>query len=322
MKFKILIPMIIAFFAFQSCTNEDAYFPGGSGDNIIQNYSRLSDLINFENVPTDSLEFNTTMDDDVTSTHGGTKIYLPQGCIAANGTDPLPETLYVVLREYLTKDKMFWGNVQTESNGQHLVTGGNFWWKVIDAEGNDYQLSSPSQARVEMPVVLDMGTYESSAGYFTGTEVLANDQVVLNWNQANNSQEVWIDNDVFNAYGIELGWVNCDVFYNYDGDRTQFRVMLNPDNPVQDDEQMVVLFPDDYPSVINIYTRDGAYFTTYDDSIPMGLTGTLVGLALDENGNVYFGSLDITVAGDDEYTIDLSQGTPAALANLILQINQ
>lgn len=324
MNFKTFAFILTLLLTFQSCTESELIVhqdePTPTSPEI---FDRLAELIHHEKVPTDTLSFLTAENDTVQGTFG-TTIYLPANSCSGTGGIAVPPVLYVVLREYLTKDKMFWGNVQTESDQNHLVTGGNFWWKIIDENGNEFQLTSPSGVLAEMPVSLDMGDYFSNAQYFRGTEFSSDGQDLINWTLGGNSQEAWMsdENSIFNIYGLDLYWTNCDAFYNYDGVKTQFRTMLRTDATIEEGEEMVILFPDDYPSVINIYTREDDYFVTYEESILMGLTGTLVGLALDTDGNLYLGSLDINVVGDDEFTINVAQGTVEELETLITELTE
>lgn len=322
MKKYNFILFILAFLAIQSCDNTDAYFGGNGGG--IENpeiFSRLSDIVKFENVPTDSLYFNPMEDDSVTGSFG-LKIFLPAGSCTGGGGNPMPDSLIVVMREYPTLQKMAMSNVQTVSDEELLVTGGNFWWKIIDANGTEYQLTQPSQVRAEQPVVLNMGSYRDMAAYYKGNIMNSGGQEVLNWTLANNSEAGWGQGEgqnIFTYYGLDLHWANCDALYDYPGERTQFTAAFNTAATLQDGEQMMLLIVNDFPSVVNITTREGANFVTYPNSIPVGITGTLIGIALDSEENLHIGSTEITVAGDDSFTVDLSEGTVAQLQGLINQ---
>ena len=323
MKFKQITFAILALLVIQSCDNTDAYFgaENGSGVTLPEEFSRLSDLIKPEMIPADTILFNPTVIDTIIGSFG-TKIFMPaSACTGSGGAVFTEDSAYVVLREFPTLGKMILGNVQTESNQEMLVTGGNFWWKIIDSDGNELGLVQPSQVTAEQPISLDMGTYASSAQYFEGTEISGGEQQVINWTAIESESNMDEQNDIFNYYGLNLYWVNCDAFYNYT-DRTQFAVSLNSNNTIAAEDEMVVLIPDNFPSVINIYNRSGDFFVTHANSIPVGLTGTLLAIALDENDTLLIGSTQVTVAGDDEFTIDLTEGTVAELQALVSQVTQ
>lgn len=318
-KYNVIL-ILLAFFAIQSCDSTDAYFGGdGGGINPPDVYSRLADIIKFENVPTDSLYFNPHEDDTVTGSFG-LKIYLPAGSIGgAGGVNPVPDSLIVVMREYPTLQKMAMSNVQTISDEEMLVTGGNFWWDIVDRDGNSYQLAQPSQVWAEQTVGLDMGEYRDQARYYEGEIVTNGGQEVLNWTLSNSEAGWGEGQNIFTYYGLDLHWVNCDALYDYPNGSTQFTATLNTEANIQPGEEMLLLFVDDFPSIINITTREGENFVTYPASIPLGMTGTLVGIALDTDSNLHVGSTQITVAGDDTFSVDLTQGTIAQLQNLINQ---
>ena len=55
-------------------------------------------------------------------------------------------------------------------------------------------------------------------------------------------------------------------------------------------------------------------------TIPLGVTGKLVGIALIE-GKLNFGIQDVTINGDDEFTMSLEQGTIEELQTLLNTLN-
>ena len=315
MKLNHLILSIFALFAIQSCDSTDAYFGGDTGNPTNPDtFSRIADIIKFDNVPTDTLAFNPAVDSEVTGSFG-TKIILPASSVGGNS---IPTELYVVLREYPTISKMAMNSVQTVTDEELLVTGGNFWWKIIDAEGNEYSLNAPSQVSAEQPVVLDMGDYRDMAGYWEGNEINLGPLETVNWTFQETGSGFGQEN-IFHYYGLNLYWVNCDVLYDYPGDRTQFTVNLNTNAEIVPGEEIALLIVDDFPSIIYLPSTGSLSFETYANSIPVGITGTVIGLALDTDNNLHVGSSEITVTGDDAYSIDLAQGSVAQLQNLINQ---
>ena len=56
---------------------------------------------------------------------------------------------------------------------------------------------------------------------------------------------------------------------------------------------------------------------TYQESIPVGLNGTLIGIHIDDDNYLRFGSLPITVSGNDSFNINMDFGTEEELVNLI-----
>ena len=56
---------------------------------------------------------------------------------------------------------------------------------------------------------------------------------------------------------------------------------------------------------------------TYDGSIPAGLNATLLAIGVDDDNYLRFGTLEINVQGDDNFTIDVDYGTTEDLNTLI-----
>ena len=78
------------------------------------------------------------------------------------------------------------------------------------------------------------------------------------------------------------------------------------------------LIVDDFPSVVMLTTINATpALQTYSGSIPTGLTGTLVGIHIDDDENLNFGFLPIIVAGDDSFNINVDYGTEAELVVLV-----
>ncbi|MDO5656453.1 MAG: hypothetical protein Q4G27_09975 [Flavobacteriaceae bacterium] len=315
-KYHFLLSFLVLL-GFQSCDHTDAYFGGSSGPILNPDtYTRLADIVKFNNVPTDALTFDPSVDSDLTAAFG-TSFHIPANAVAGEN---LPEELIIEIREYPTLQKMAMSNVQTMSNQDMLVTGGNFFWRIIDSEGTEYQLNTPSTVTATQAVVLNMGTYATQAKYYKGAEVTQNGKDVINWTLMAENQSGMGANNVFNYVGLETGWANVDALYNYTaGERTQFTATLETSATLQDSEQMVLLIVRDFPSVMNLTTRTGNSFSTYNNSIPMGLNGTLIGVALDSGNNLHIGSTVISVEGDDTFSIDLTEGSIAQLQHLINQ---
>jgi len=80
----------------------------------------------------------------------------------------------------------------------------------------------------------------------------------------------------------------------------------------------VWLIIDDFPSVVMLTTVNSTpALETYAGSIPTDLNGTLVGIHIDDNNYLRFGSLQITVAGNDSFNINVDYGTEVELVALV-----
>lgn len=317
MKFRNLAFLSIILFTFIACDNTEAYFGSGGGATNPGFFSRLSDIIKHDNVPTDSLSFNPQVESSVQGSFG-TQITIPANAVVRDN-QPIPDELFVVLREYPSISKMAISNVQAESNQKMLVTGGNFWWKIVDAEGNDWDIVQPSQITATQSIGLAMGSFSDQADYQIGNIINGGSQQVLNWTNAPNGQGNMGAANSFEYTGLQLFWANCGVLYDYPNGETQFSTTLNTSAEIAAGQQMLLLIPSDFPGILNIYARQGQNFVTQPNGIPLGLSGTLIGVALDTDSNLLIGSTEVNIEGDDNFSIDLAPGDLNALNGLVQQ---
>ena len=316
MKFRNLAFLSIILFTFIACDNTEAYFGSGGGSTNPGVFSRLSDIIKHDNVTTDSLPFNPQIESTVQGTFG-TQITIPANSVVRDNQE-IPEELFVVLSEYPSISKMGISNVQAESNQQMLVTGGSFWWKIVDAEGNDWDIAQPSQITAVQPITLTMGSYAAQADYQIGNIINGGSQQVLNWINAPNGEGNMNANE-FVYTGLQLHWASSGVVYDYPNGSTQFSTTLNTSADITPGQQMLLLISDDFPGIINIYTRQGQNFVTQPNGIPIGLSGTLIGIALDTDSNLLIGSTEVSIEGDDSFSVDLAPGNMNSLNGLLQQ---
>ena len=222
----------------------------------------------------------------------------------------------VNLNEYLTLSDMIKNNVQTLSNGQLLVTGGSF--ELLANDLNNTTLSvNPWSVSAQLPIKTDITGFESGMGLFTGDRIMIDGLEQVNWN-LNQNTEFWLDASVMNFFGINFGLSNCDMLYDLASENpTQFSVYLET---IPDPSNYIVwMFIKDFPSVISITspTDDGAGVKTYDNSIPLGLTATLLVFGVDADNYLQLGTLDVNVLGDDIFTVALEYATTEMVKDAI-----
>lgn len=247
----------------------------------------------------------------------GVQINCNANSILDSSGQAVNQAVDVTLNEYLTTDKMILGNVPTSSNGSLLVTGGSFDLK-IGSDNDEYSLS-PWNCNCNFSVQTNPGNYLNQMQLFTGNMVNDNNGgEIVDW-ELNNQVETAMGTDgIFNTWGIDIGLSNCDVLYEMAGaNGTQFEVTVSGVTDYTDNVT-VWLVIEDFPSVVMITTVNSTpALETYAGSIPMGLNATLIGIHIDENNYLKFGSLPIEVMGDDSFNIDVDFGTEDELVSLI-----
>jgi hypothetical protein len=300
---------------FLSCNNEANF---NSNPNINASiYSDVSNLI--DDLKSESQTFD--VNDQTTPTsitgEGGTIINFNSNAFTDSDGNPVTSGIVIHLDEYLSLSQMMKNNIQTLSNGQLLVTGGSFNLGATDINNMPLNVN-PWSVSAQLPIQTDISGFESGMSLFVGEINTTDGMEQVNWIQAERNNEFWLNDGFMNFYGIDFGLSNCDVLYNMAGeDGTQFSVYV--EDSVVPTNYMIWMFISDFPSVINITspTEDGFGVKTYDGSIPVGLNATLLAIGVDDDNYLRFGTLEINVQGDDNFTIDVDYGTTEDLNTLI-----
>jgi len=250
---------------------------------------------------------------------GGTSITCTGNSILDSSGNTVSENVIISLYEFNTVDEMILAKAPTTSNGNLLVTGGSFEVTAENATtGEELEFSSWG-CNCSLDIQTNPSpTHESQMVLFDGNtnNVDNNGLEVVDWNQAN--ADGGAGEGVFTAYGIDIGFSNCDVLYDMTGQNgTQFEATVTGVTDYSSNVE-VWLIIDDFPSVVMLTTINSTpALETYEGSIPTGLDGTLVGIHIDDDGYLNFGDLQITVNGDDSFNIDVDYGTEAELVALV-----
>ncbi|GAB1308651.1 hypothetical protein KH5_13340 [Urechidicola sp. KH5] len=300
-----------------NCDDDDNNNPPPMNDADI--YQSLDDLVQ-ELKPANQLFTIDPTNAQTVTGEDGTIISIAANAFTDNSSNLITTPITVKLREQLTIEDMLLANAQTSSNNQLLVTGGSFNLTFEDENGGSVN-ADPWSLQAEFPVATDITGFENDMRYFVGETTIVDGREVVNWNLGGNN-ESWIDQGTFNIFGLEQGLANCDVLYDMVGEApTQFEVMVSG---VTDYSSTVVwMVIDDFPSVIMITSLNDTMtaLKTYDNSIPTGLSATLLAITIDEDSYLKFGSLPITVMGDDTFNVDIDYGTTEELIALVQSIS-
>ena len=250
----------------------------------------------------------------------GTTITCTGNSILDTNGNQVTDNVTISLYEFNTVDEMILAKAPTTSNGNLLVTGGSFEVTAENtATGEELQFTSwgcqcslniqtnPSTTHQNQMVLFDGNT----------NNVDNNGLAVVDWDQTNTDGGTGAQG-IFTAYGIDIGFSNCDVLYDMAGQNgTQFEATVSGVTDYTNNVE-VWLIIEDFPSVVMLTTVNSTpALETYAGSIPQGLNGTLLAIHIDDDNYLRFGSLPITVAGDDSFNIDVDYGTEAELVALV-----
>ena len=310
----------LAVLMFLSCDNET--IGDVIGEASAPNASVFSDVSSLiQDLKSESQTFDIS-DQTIPSTiigQGGTIIDFAANSFTDSDGNAVTSGIVILLDEYLSLAEMMKNNIQTLSNGQLLVTGGSFNLAATDNNNNPLTIN-PGSINSQLPILTDITGFESGMSLFVGETNTINGTEQINWTQGNNN-EFWLNEGFMNFYGIDLGLSNCDVLYEMAGeDGTQFSVYV--ENNTTPSNYMIWMFINDFPSVISISspTDDGLGVKTYDGSIPVGLNATILAIGVDDDNYLKFGTLDVDVLGDDNFTVTVDYGTTENLSALIDQL--
>jgi len=250
----------------------------------------------------------------------GTTITCTGNSLLDGDGNQVTDNVTISLYEFNTVDEMILAKAPTTSNGNLLVTGGSFEVTAENATtGEELQFTSWG-CQCSLNIQTNPSTtHQNQMILFDGNtdNVDNNGLEVVDWDQANADGGTGAQG-VFTAYGIDIGFSNCDVLYDMAGQNgTQFEATVSGVTDYTSNVE-VWLIIEDFPSVVMLTAVNSTpALETYVGSIPTGLNGTLIGIHIDDDNYLRFGYLPITVAGDDSFNIDVVYGTEAELVALV-----
>ena len=318
MKTKLIYSTAILFsFVIYSCNNESV------GTN--QSQPNASTFTSFQDLR-NSLKPNPyvkTLDPSISFSMtgpGGTTITCTGNSIIDSSGNTVSDDVDISLYEFNTLDEMILAKAPTTSNGNLLVSGGSFEVRVENtATGEELEFTNwGCQCSLDIQTSPSIAHQNQMMLFNGNTNNLDNNgQEVVDWDLQNQG-EFEVFDGIFQAWGIDIGFSNCDVLYDMAGENgTQFEATVNGVTDYTSNVEIWLII-DDFPSIVMLTTvNDTPALETYAESIPTGLNGTLIGIIIDDDSYLSFGSLPITVAGDDSFNINVDYGTEAELVALI-----
>lgn len=318
MKTKLIYSTAILFsFVIYSCNNESV------GAN--QSQPNASTFTSFQDLR-NSLKPNPyvkTLDPSISFSMtgpGGTTITCTGNSIIDSSGNTVSDDVDISLYEFNTLDEMILAKAPTTSNGNLLVSGGSFEVRVENtATGEELEFTNwGCQCSLDIQTSPSIAHQNQMMLFNGNTNNLDNNgQEVVDWDLQNQG-EFEVFDGIFQAWGIDIGFSNCDVLYDMAGENgTQFEATVNGVTDYTSNVEIWLII-DDFPSIVMLTTvNDTPALETYAESIPTGLNGTLIGIIIDDDNYLSFGSLPITVAGDDSFNINVDYGTEAELVALI-----
>lgn len=308
----------MAAISFYQCTNDEDLFKGFEHEPDFHTLQEVHDLLNVS----DTTEISVS---DVTAVNifngpKGTRLTIPENAIKlVSGGDPVtPIKLKMV--EVYKGGEIISHNMQTFKNQSAMVSGGIFWLGGTDATGNEVKVEG---AQAILPYKTKADGYQEDMAFHTGQIQTKPSGNVNSWTAAGGG-EVTFDPDAgtngeFTIEGIGTGWNASLSGYDFGEEAgTQFSVQVSNSTNLEKTE--VFFVSSDYTFVAALTNVENGILSTQSASIPNGMSGKLVAVALID-GKLNFGSQDVVVNGGDLFSIGVNEGDLTALNALLNGIN-
>lgn len=257
----------------------------------------------------------------------GTKVTFPVGSLTKGGV-PVTGSVKVEAYEVLKRSAVIFSGANTNhSSGAPLASDGFIF---IDVKANgvsvDQNLAAP--VKIEIPAKRD-----GSTQLWIGVDQDNKPLVAAEGNQmawaAPRKENGQVQNEVaavqntFTFNFGSLGWINCDVFYNYANPKTTVRVEVlnNPGSMASfysyTGETYVYFCAKGSNVVAQLYTPDGANkVKSYDNMMPIGSEGRMFSFSI-KDGRFYYAAQEITISANQNITLSLTETTETAVQNAI-----
>lgn len=316
MKKQLLILTLALFtsLGFYSCKKKYQIIPAPTPTSGIRDSFALKQINNVQNKTINAISGGSY------TTDGGMKIDVPADAFVDATGFPISGNVNIELIEILTPSSMIFMEKSTTSNGEVLVTGGQF--KIsYSVNGNPVYIRGGYQLDVKLPTEIG----DDKMQVFHGTEDATG---FVNWTQAMDTAAIsqpipvvvtldTIGSTIEKFYTFSLdslsaNWINCDYFYSASGVKTKLSVKLPED--YNNGNTMFFMNFNTIQSVMTGYF-DGNNFVSAGQ-IPVGTNLELIFIS-EIDGDFFYKGVDITVTSNYTATIELDPSTYLDIENNI-----
>ena len=315
-KFNLLSGLFLAtVVSFSACKKDDR-----KPINIASNAQEFTQKFGAQ---TQSFKINVSELPQTLSLKGGTKITFEAGSFTKNG-EPVTGEVTVEAMEMLKRsDVIFSGTNTNHVSGAPLQSDG-FIFIDVKANGQSVDKNLAKPVNIKIPANRDGGTQL--------WEGVQNDQKQMVWQAprpANGGGQVDVkaENNQFAFNFGTLGWINCDVFWNYSNPKTTVRVEVlnNPGTMATfrgySGDTFVFFCAKGSNVAAQLYTPDGvSKVKSYDDMMPVGVEGRLLSFSI-KDGKYYIAKKDITITANLNETLSLVETTENNIQTEINALN-
>jgi len=288
---------------------------------VIGEISNTSDFIQKRGPQKQIISFNVNELPKTIKLRKGTEVTIPAGALKMNGND-VTGVVTMEAIEMLDRSDIIRGGANTNHiSGAPLESDGFIFLDFLsDGKSVDQSLSKP--VNIAIPA--------KRSGVTQLWQGVVDDDGQFGWAAPadNNPRETKGQvGDAFRFNFGQLGWINCDVFWNYTNPKTTMwvKVLNNPGTFANfrgfDGETFVFFCGKGSNVAAQIYTSDGnGGVKSYDNMMPVGVEGRLLVFSI-KNGHFWLAKKDITITENLSETITLTESTEAAIQAEIDSLN-
>lgn len=238
--------------------------------------------------------FIDPLKDTILQGREGTTIYISASCFT--GKDGMISTgkIRVELKELFSIRDIILSNKPTVSDGKILETAGQIYINAF--QGNSpLKLSCPEGLSFSIPssdlkydMKLFIGRFDTRGNINWQLDSgLVMEPIVMNDFIGEEEYEGYYLPETVSNYFFksnQLGWINCDRFVDYEGEKTDLIVKVENPMPLEYKTTMFLVFKN-IKSVMPVYTDNNEYFTC--GQLPIGEEVVLVTVSASENACVF-----------------------------------
>lgn len=264
-------------------------------------------------VPTQKFNGSGSTAFSITGTKGMKFDFPANSFIDASG-NPVAGNVVVSLKEVLSKRDIILSGKVTQSNGQLLISGGEF--QILASQnGQALRLNPAVAVAVKVPTTFNTDPMD----LFVWAPTAASDSTWVLDQKARVSTSA----DFYQFNLPNFGWINCDYFYNNPNPKTTITaspVYVGASPSIKDQRAYMVF--DDIKSVAGLpFVLAINKHQSYLNSMPVGLKGKLVILSTDVNDVIYFGQTSFTVSADLHLNVNVAPATATEIDAFLNTIN-
>lgn len=240
----------------------------------------------------------------------GIKIDFPVNAFLDASGNPVTGNIKLSLKEVLSKRDILLSGKMTESNGQILISGGEFQILAFQ-NGALLKLNPAANVVTKVPTTLSSDPMD----LFEFKQTVGTDSTWM----LNQKARVTTEPSYYQFSLPNFGWVNCDYFYSNPNPKTT--ITASPTYaatvPSIKDQRAYLIF-DNINSVIGLPFQVALNkHQSYLNSMPIGLNGKLVIISVGMDDTIYFGVKNFTVSSNLHIDVAMEVGDQTTIDNYL-----